>query len=177
VPWPRRRPARRLLRWPPIAELVAWLRAESGPGEAVSLSSVPLRERLPGRRDRPRAVGPDRPGGANSGRDPSSGVAGARSKRSEQPYTQEDRDLLGAIASSLALLLGGSPPAGSGVFECPTCGVLYDGNHALSSEPATLVRSPCPHARRTVSPGPPSGARRDGKVYAATDGALGRRSR
>jgi hypothetical protein len=36
-------------------------------------------------------------------------------KRSEEPYTREDLDLLVAIASSLALLL-----------ECPQCGVCYD---------------------------------------------------
>jgi len=51
-------------------------------------------------------------------------------KRSEEPYTREDLDLLVAIASSLALLLEKPSLAGaprSNAFEeCPQCGVCYD---------------------------------------------------
>lgn len=50
-------------------------------------------------------------------------------KRSEEPYTREDRDLLTVIAASLAILLE-TPPASvarTDVFdECPQCGACYD---------------------------------------------------
>jgi serine/threonine-protein kinase len=51
-------------------------------------------------------------------------------KRSEEPYSREDHDLLVAIAASLALLLEKPAPAvvqASEVFEeCPECGTCYD---------------------------------------------------
>jgi len=51
-------------------------------------------------------------------------------KRSEEPYSREDVDLLVAIAASLALLLerpSGTAAARSDVFEeCPQCGSCYD---------------------------------------------------
>ena len=50
-------------------------------------------------------------------------------KRSEEPYTSEDQELLEAIASSLALLLKQSMrPADrpAGFKECPECGTCYE---------------------------------------------------
>lgn len=51
-------------------------------------------------------------------------------KRSEEPYTAEDRSLLVTIASSLALLLErqvAAPSAAADAFtECPRCGTCYD---------------------------------------------------
>src|SRR5262249_7749621 len=51
-------------------------------------------------------------------------------KRSEEPYTREDQELLQAIASSLALLLDrpvSSPEVVPSSFEeCPECGICYD---------------------------------------------------
>jgi tRNA A-37 threonylcarbamoyl transferase component Bud32 len=50
-------------------------------------------------------------------------------KRSEEPYSREDQELLEGITSSLALLLEQSPvlpAAPEGFEECPTCGTCYD---------------------------------------------------
>ncbi len=50
-------------------------------------------------------------------------------KRSEEPYSGEDQELLQAIVSSLGLLLERSPaltPAPDAFEECPECGVCYD---------------------------------------------------
>jgi tRNA A-37 threonylcarbamoyl transferase component Bud32 len=51
-------------------------------------------------------------------------------KRSEEPYSAEDRDLLVAIATSLALLLdrpSETPlPSAESFTECPQCGDCYD---------------------------------------------------
>jgi hypothetical protein len=53
-------------------------------------------------------------------------------KRSEEPYTSEDRDLLRTIATSLALFLDQSSSAAdqnelqNGFQECPACGTCYD---------------------------------------------------
>lgn len=65
-------------------------------------------------------------------------------KRSEEPYASEDRDLLVAVAASLALLL--EKPSGTGaprsnVFEeCPQCGACYDsGATQCTQEGARLV--------------------------------------
>lgn len=63
------------------------------------------------------------------------GVEGAEAilalgpKRSEEPYSREDQDLIQAIAASLALLLERSPMAAApaaGFYECPQCGACYD---------------------------------------------------
>ena len=53
-------------------------------------------------------------------------------KRSDEPYTREDQELLEAIATSLGLLFeqwapAPEPVAVSGAFEaCPSCGLLFD---------------------------------------------------
>jgi serine/threonine-protein kinase len=65
-------------------------------------------------------------------------------KRSEEPYTREDLDLLAAVASSLALLLekpSGTAATRSDAFaECPQCGICYDsGTTQCAKEKALLV--------------------------------------
>ena len=51
-------------------------------------------------------------------------------KRSEEPYTRDDREMLAAIAANLELLLEtlpASPPrAKEGFEECPVCAACYD---------------------------------------------------
>jgi tRNA A-37 threonylcarbamoyl transferase component Bud32 len=64
-------------------------------------------------------------------------------KRSEEPYTHEDQDLLVAIASSLSLLMEKqpAPPAklSEASEECPECGACYDtGAGRCSKEGAIL---------------------------------------
>ena len=65
-------------------------------------------------------------------------------KRSEEPYSHEDQDLLVAITSSLALLLEkplGARAARTDIFEeCPQCGACYDsGATRCVQEGARLV--------------------------------------
>jgi hypothetical protein len=65
-------------------------------------------------------------------------------KRSEEPYSREDQDLLVAIASSLALLLekpSRAAVARNDIFEeCPQCGACYDsGATKCVQEGARLV--------------------------------------
>jgi tRNA A-37 threonylcarbamoyl transferase component Bud32 len=102
-------------------------------------------------------------------------------KRSEEPYTREDLDLLVAIASSLALLLekpSAAVAARSDAFEeCPRCGVCYDsGATQCSREDARLVPVILPrllegryYLERRLGRGGM------GTVYAASDRALERR--
>ena len=55
-------------------------------------------------------------------------------KRSQEPYSREDSDLLLAITGSLALLLEKSPAPGAaltGFRECPECGTCYDSGLAF----------------------------------------------
>jgi tRNA A-37 threonylcarbamoyl transferase component Bud32 len=66
-------------------------------------------------------------------------------KRSEEPYSREDLDLLAAIASSLALVLerpAESPaPArtGSAFEECPQCGACYDSGAGRCAQEGVLL--------------------------------------
>jgi serine/threonine-protein kinase len=101
-------------------------------------------------------------------------------KLSEEPYSGEDRELLHAVAASLALLLERSESsvrASSRAQECPACGNCYESN--LSRCPRdgeTLVKAGWPRLladryrleRRIGSGGM-------GTVYRATDLVLERR--
>ncbi|HWB29439.1 MAG TPA: protein kinase [Vicinamibacterales bacterium] len=101
-------------------------------------------------------------------------------KRSEEPYSGEDHELLAAVADSLALAADRpavATPAASGlVGECPSCGALHD---------STTMRCPADGASLTPARTPRVLASRYrlerrigrggmGSVYAATDTALDR---
>jgi serine/threonine-protein kinase len=101
-------------------------------------------------------------------------------KRSEEPYSKEDRDVLAAIAASLALLLERptkEPKSVSNIFEeCPKCGVCYDtGSGHCPCAGVSLVPVALPRAlagryqlnRRLGRGGM-------GTVYEATDTSLAR---
>lgn len=102
-------------------------------------------------------------------------------KRSEEPYSREDHDLLVAIAASLALLLEKPAPAvvqvSEAFEECPQCGVCYDTRAGrCSQEGANLVPMRLPR----LLAGRYRLERRRGRggmgtVYEATDTALERR--
>lgn len=102
-------------------------------------------------------------------------------KRSEEPYTGEDKNLLVAIAASLALLLekpAAAPARVSEAFEeCPQCGACYDtGAGRCAQEGASL--SPM-HLPRLLAGRYRLERRRGrggmGTVYEARDTALERR--
>jgi serine/threonine-protein kinase len=102
-------------------------------------------------------------------------------KRSEEPYSREDQDLLVAIAASLALLAEkpapAAAPASSRFEECPQCGNCYDtGSEQCAKEGARLNSVAIPRLlseryrleRRLGRGGM-------GAVYEALDTALDRR--
>jgi serine/threonine-protein kinase len=102
-------------------------------------------------------------------------------KRSEEPYTREDQDMLLAIAASMSLLLqrptAVREPDGRAFEECPSCGSLYDlgATHcAIEGETLTIVQLPRVLAQRYRLEGRQGGGGM-GTVYQATDTELERR--
>lgn len=86
----------------------------------------------------PVAVGPDR----------LDAVLALGARRSEEPYTREDRDLVGAIAASLALVHQRGGPwltRETALEQCPSCGRCFDaGTTTCADEGTALVAVPVP---------------------------------
>jgi len=169
---------------PPVpagSKLVALVRLLNKPLEVPQTESGWLQQQLPHeetdflRRARidllvPIAIVPDR----------TEALLAVGPKRSEEPYTREDQDLLAAVATSLALLLekpAAAPARVSEVFEeCPRCGTCYDtGTGNCGQEGVALTVVPLPRLlaeryrlQRRLGRGGM------GTVYAATDTALER---
>jgi serine/threonine-protein kinase len=102
-------------------------------------------------------------------------------KRSEEPYTREDQDLLLAIAASLSLLLerpaAARAPAAGAFEECPSCGALYEtgaGQCAVEGAALNPVRMPRVLAERYRLDRRLAGGGM-GTVYEGTDTELERR--
>lgn len=101
-------------------------------------------------------------------------------KRSEEPYTRQDVDLLSVIASNLALLLerpASAPESPAPTFdECPDCGACYEaGTARCAVDGAALTPIPLSRvlaARYQLDRRLGHGGL--GTVYAATDTALDR---
>lgn len=91
-------------------------------------------------------------------------------KRSEEPYGSEDRELLLAIANSLAMLIErpAAAPRGSGSSECPRCGGCYDSGASRCPLDATpLTHSTVPRhlpGRRRRPGGAESAGFRPGEI-------------
>ncbi len=117
---------------------------------------------------------------AGSTHDRADAVLALGPKRSEEPYTDDDHDLLVAIGDSLALLLDRQPirtGARDTFEECPDCGSCYDSGTTLClTEGARLVVASAPR----VLAGRYRIERRIGRggmgtVYVALDMSLERR--
>jgi len=101
-------------------------------------------------------------------------------KRSEEPFTREDQDLLEAIASSLARLLeqpvNATPPPPN-FEECPRCGTCYDARTGTCPVEGAVL-TPVGFSRTLAGRywlEQCRGLGGMGRVYAATDTALRRR--
>jgi tRNA A-37 threonylcarbamoyl transferase component Bud32 len=101
-------------------------------------------------------------------------------RKSEEPYTQEDLDLLAAIGDSLAPMLDHPRPATAApqpLEECPTCGLCFKkGTGRCPEDAEPLVASPLPHTlgeRYELERRLGRGAM--GAVYRASDHALDRK--
>ena len=88
-------------------------------------------------------------------------------RRSEEPYNQEDLDLLGTIAHALGLLIDrpSTDAAPASLAECESCGRCFDSTAAClrPRQPAAHARARRARAERTVPPRSPAGTRRDGR--------------
>lgn len=128
---------------PVDSKLVAIVRLLGKPLEVTQSSSPWLAEQLPHedtdflRRERIHLVVP-----VTTGADRAEVLLALGLKRSEEPYSRDDLDLLGAIAASLAFLpeRPAGPDARARSFEeCPVCGACYDsGATACAQEGASL---------------------------------------
>ena len=129
---------------PVDSKLVAIVRLLGKPLEVTPSSSRWLAEQLPHvdteflRRERIQLVVP-----VLTGADRLEVLLALGLKRSEEPYSRDDLDLLAAIASSLAFLLerpAGPDTIGARRFEeCPVCGACYNsGATTCATEGASL---------------------------------------
>jgi serine/threonine-protein kinase len=101
-------------------------------------------------------------------------------KRSEEPYARDDRELVTSVAASLAVLVERRPDEGEtddGFVECPQCGACRGINATRCAEDGTpLVRVSLPRVlggRYTIHQRLGRGGM--GSIYEAQDGALERR--